>query len=238
MKFGLIGHNIGYSKSQQIFESKGIEYEVYDVDHIEQGIELALNDNLSGFNVTTPFKSDILPYLDMLMPTAEITGSVNCVKVISDCYIGESFDGSAFGISLDHYLSNHDDWEFEFPHNIAILGNGGVVPSIHYELNETIKHLKDGHHEIAVFARNPRENENKLSDFDAKYFDLIVNTIPFKAGIDINFNNKDKFIYYDLNYADDTLIKKAEKNKNCSWAIDGLDMLERQADMAYGWWTT
>ena len=45
-----------------------------------------------------------------------------------------------------------------------------------------------------------------------------------------------KFIYYDLNYADRTLVEKAEKNKHCSWSLDGMDMLERQAEMALNWW--
>ena len=55
MKFGLIGHNISYSKSKEIFDSMGIEYKVYDVSCVEQGIELAFADKLDGFNVTTPF---------------------------------------------------------------------------------------------------------------------------------------------------------------------------------------
>ena len=79
-------------------------------------------------------------------------------------------------------------------------------------------------------------DEKSISEFDAKKFDLIVNTIPFEARIDINFNNKSKFIYYDLNYADRTLVEKAEKNKHCSWSLDGMDMLERQAEMALNWW--
>lgn len=235
MKVGLIGRNIGYSKSKEIFESQGIEYKVYDVSCVEQGIELAFADKLDGFNVTTPFKHDIIEYLDGLMPEAIKSQSVNCVKIWGDNYIGDTFDGRAFGASLDHYISNHDDWEFDFPHNIAILGNGGVVPSILSNIHETIDGV-DSKHEIHIFARNPKNDELKLSDFNTKEFDLIVNTIPFKSKIDINFNNEHKFIYYDLNYADDTLIKKAERNSHCSWAIDGIDMLERQAEMSLNWW--
>ena len=59
MKFGLIGHNIGYSKSKEIFESQGFEYFVYDVPNVEQGLEMVINDRLDGFNVTTPFKTDV-----------------------------------------------------------------------------------------------------------------------------------------------------------------------------------
>jgi shikimate dehydrogenase len=239
MKFGLIGRNIGYSKSKEIFEAKGIEYHVYDVPYVEQGIEMAIADQLNGFNVTKPFKKDIVKYMDSLLHDAYHTKTVNCVKIIDDRFIGENFDGEAFRNSLEYYLSSHEDWESKFPRKIAILGNGGVVPAILNGLHEAINMSSNAKYSVAmtVYARNPDvKTENPLSKFKAKDHDLIINTIPFEAKIDINFNNKHKFIYYDLNYADDTLIKKAQRNKNCSWAINGMDMLERQADMALNWW--
>lgn len=237
MKVGLIGSNIWYSKSKEIFESQGIEYKIYDVSYVEQGLELAIADKLDGFNITKPFKKDIVKYMDSLMPEAQRIGTVNCVKIVNDCFIGENFDGEAFRISLDHYVSNHDDWEFDYPHRMAILGNGGVVPAILTALHDATD-LTTSSHEMTVFARNPKcIDEKSISEFDAKKFDLIVNTIPFDAGIDINFNNKSKFIYYDLNYAEpNLLVKKAERNKHCSWSINGLDMLERQAEMSLKWW--
>ena len=75
-----------------------------------------------------------------------------------------------------------------------------------------------------------------MKEFVAKKYELIVNTIPFKANIDINFNNKSKFIYFDLNYADDRLVKKALRNKHCSWSVDGLEMFKTQARFALNWW--
>lgn len=127
-------------------------------------------------------------------------------------------------------LDSHDDWELTFPNKCAILGNGGVVPVIYKELAESAE-------VVDIFARNPKDKEYPLTEFNAKRYSLIVNTIPFKANIDINFNNKAKFIYFDLNYADDRLrlVKKAEKNKNCSWSVNGLDMLETQARFVLNW---
>lgn len=235
MKFGLIGKNIGYSKSKELFEQWNLDYRVYDVDSVEQGLELVIDDKLDGFNVTKPFKKDIIKYLDGLMPNAERIQSVNCVKVYADTLIGENFDCDAFRNSLCHYISNNDAWEFDFPHRMAILGNGGVTPSILAALHEVVDGVSSSH-EITVFARTPKDGETPIAEFDAKRFDLIVNTVPFEAGIDIDFNNKDKFIYYDLNYADRRLVEKAELNKHCSWSLDGMDMLERQAEMAKNWW--
>lgn len=44
------------------------------------------------------------------------------------------------------------------------------------------------------------------------------------------------FDTYYLNYADDRLVKKAERNRNCSGSVNGLDMLETQARFALNWW--
>lgn len=226
MKYALIGHNIEYSKSKEWFESQGVEYEVFDTDDLKGTIEkIKADPEIGGFNVTTPYKQEVIKYLDFVEGD-----SVNCVKKLSDGSLwGKSFDGSAFCLELSHLLDSHDDWELTFPNKCAILGNGGVVPVIYKELAESAE-------VVDIFARHPKDKEYPLTEFNAKRYSLIVNTIPFKANIDINFNNKSKFIYFDLNYADDRLVKKAEKNKHCSWSVNGLDMLETQARFALDWW--
>jgi shikimate dehydrogenase len=225
MKYALIGHNIEYSKSKEWFESQGVEYEVFDTDDLKGTIEkIKADPEIGGFNVTTPYKQEVIKYLDFVEGD-----SVNCVKKLSDGSLwGKSFDGSAFCYELSHLLDSHDDWELTFPNKCAILGNGGVVPVIYKELAESAE-------VVDIFARHPKNKEYPLTEFNAKRYSLIVNTIPFKANIDINFNNKSKFIYFDLNYADDRLVKKAEKNKHCSWSVNGLDMLETQARFALDW---
>lgn len=226
MKYALIGHNIEYSKSKEWFESQGVEYEVFDTDDLKGTIEkIKADPEIGGFNVTTPYKQEVIKYLDFVEGD-----SVNCVKKLSDGSLwGKSFDGSAFCLELSRLLDSHDDWELTFPNKCAILGNGGVVPVIYKELAESAE-------VVDIFARNPKDKEYPLTEFNAKRYSLIVNTIPFKANIDINFNNKSKFIYFDLNYADDRLVNKAEKNKHCSWSVNGLDMLETQANFALNWW--
>ena len=226
MKYALIGHNIEYSKSKEWFESQGVEYEVFDTDDLKGTIEkIKAYPEIGGFNVTTPYKQEVIQYLDFVEGD-----SINCVKKLSDGSLwGKSFDGSAFCLELSRLLDSHDDWELTFPNKCAILGNGGVVPVIYKELAESAE-------VVDIFARNPKDKEYPLTEFNAKRYSLIVNTIPFKANIDINFNNKSKFIYFDLNYADDRLVKKAEKNKHCSWSVNGLDMLETQARFALNWW--
>lgn len=241
MKFGLVGKGIEYSLSKEWFNKKGYEYTIYDTDNLEETIYKMFDDGITGFNVTTPYKQEIIKYLDYRMKPD--LNSVNSVKIENGQLIGDSFDGIACISEIQKLMDNHDNWEWYYPENIAILGNGGVVPSILYELSKYLGTTIPSrliNATVTVFGRtnkNLYKNEELLKSFSSKNYDIIINTIPFKTGFDINFNNKKQFIYYDLNYADDRLVNKAKKNSHCSWAVNGYNMLENQALYSLCWWT-
>lgn len=76
MKYALIGHNIEYSKSKEWFESQGVEYEVFDTDDLKGMIEkIKADPEIGGFNVTTPYKKEVIQYLDFVEGD-----SINCVR--------------------------------------------------------------------------------------------------------------------------------------------------------------
>ena len=224
MKFGLIGKDISYSLSKQWFNSHGETYEVFDTADLKKAIDYFRRLGYTGFNVTTPYKQEIVDYLEV----AE-SESVNAVKILDDGTLwGKSFDGIAFHKVYARAINN-DDWDIGYPNKCAILGNGGVVPVIY-------KELADESEVVDIFARNPKDGQYPLEAFKAKHYELIVNAIPFKANIDIDFNNEANFMYFDLNYADDRLIEKAKQNTYCKAAINGLAMLEEQAALSLDWW--
>ncbi len=223
-KFGLVGKDISYSLSQKWFNDHGETYEVFDTADLKKAIDYFRKLGYSGFNVTTPYKQEVIDYLDIVE-----SDSVNAVKILDDGTLwGKSFDGIAFYRAYSHLIDN-DDWDIGYPNKCAILGNGGVMPVIY-------KELADEAEVVDIFARNPKDGQLPLKEFNAKNYELIVNTIPFKANIDINFNNKSKFIYFDLNYADDRLVEKAKRNKHCVASVNGLAMLEEQAALSLDWW--
>ena len=87
--FGLIGKPLAHSTSKvrfnQFFKNQHINayYENFEIEEIEQVKKLvSANPNLCGFNVTIPYKQDIIPYLDRLDETAQAIGAVNTVKVL------------------------------------------------------------------------------------------------------------------------------------------------------------
>ena len=87
--FGLIGKPLAHSTSKvrfnKMFREQHINafYENFELENIEQVKELIeSNPNLCGFNVTIPYKQDIIPYLNRLDETAQAIGAVNTVKVL------------------------------------------------------------------------------------------------------------------------------------------------------------
>ena len=235
MKIGLIGKNIGYSKSKEIFEKQyGVEYFPFDIDENQiPGIIKYMKDNgFAGFNVTVPYKETIQKYIDYAF--MRINGT-NVVKFK---------DGQTEGWTVDYqaWFDSIPNEVFEkFPNgirSIAILGNGGAANSIHRAFQwKPFMGVKDNN--IIVYARNPKliageaYRTRQLEDFDCSQHDLIINTIPFKANLKIDFDSTNKFIYSDLNYANDTLVNLAKQNPNCVFAQNGFEMLKKNAEYTY-----
>ncbi|MCM1067852.1 MAG: shikimate dehydrogenase [Muribaculaceae bacterium] len=89
--YGLIGRPLGHSQSKAfftaLFAARGSS-EVYANFELSELTPAALyglvllNPRLKGFNVTAPYKEEIMNYLDRLSPEAERVEAVNTVKVI------------------------------------------------------------------------------------------------------------------------------------------------------------
>ena len=87
-RYGLIGYPLGHSFSARYFADKfareGIadcRYDLYELKTIEElPALLEAQPELRGFNVTIPYKQQIIPYLDDLSPETRMIGAVNCVR--------------------------------------------------------------------------------------------------------------------------------------------------------------
>ena len=235
-KFALIGKNIGYSKSKEIFnKTYHQQYDVFDIDEdkIPETLDYLQKNNYVGVNVTKPYKEIICKYIDVV--TVPNRG-VNLIQFSKDGKIlGTSYDGQSMTTDWSH---NKLTVFFQEPKSIAILGNGSVVPSLLYEL--TLDYFFRNVSNITVYARKYRDipygvnvDKKDLSEFKVQNHDVIINTIPFEANFDIDFTCDHKFVYYDLNYADNRLVNKARKAKNCYKALNGYGMLCANAESTY-----
>lgn len=140
-RLGLLGRDISYSRSpalfDEIFRREGLEggssYTLIDTDDPERFVnEVRERGHYDGFNVTTPYKVAIIPYLDRLDPLAEATGAVNCVTLSDGRLIGYNTDVEGFAASLREEIGKG----FAMPTSALILGTGGAADAVSVALRE------------------------------------------------------------------------------------------------------
>ena len=137
-RFGLIGKRLGHSFSAKYFaekfEREGLlecDYSLYELPEIECVKEFMLTPDLVGFNVTIPYKQQIIPYLDALDTQAREVGAVNCVKIERDGRrVGYNTDVDGIRLSLDKLLDG------EKVGSALVLGTGGASQAVQYVLRE------------------------------------------------------------------------------------------------------
>ena len=133
--FGLIGRNIDYSFSKNYFTKKfaleniNYTYQNFDIDNIKILESIFSENKIAGLNVTTPFKEEVINYLDEIDQTASCIGAVNTIKIIGNKKIGYNTDYLGFEKSLINTI------EKEKVESALILGSGGATKAIKYALN-------------------------------------------------------------------------------------------------------
>lgn len=107
-KYALLGYPLGHTMSppihKRLFELDGdpsAEYEVCEIppDSLDERVKY-LN-SLNGYNITIPYKVDIISHLDELDESAKRYNSVNCVVNRGGRNIGFNTDCSGFLRSLE-----------------------------------------------------------------------------------------------------------------------------------------
>ncbi|NLA48799.1 MAG: shikimate dehydrogenase, partial [Bacteroidales bacterium] len=88
-KFGLIGFPLGHSFSRKYFTDKFIRegiadcsYHNYPLENIKELPGLILSEpDLCGLNVTIPYKSEVLDYIDISEAVVNEIGAANVLKI-------------------------------------------------------------------------------------------------------------------------------------------------------------
>ncbi|WP_262693438.1 shikimate dehydrogenase [Kordiimonas aquimaris] len=130
-KAAVIGHPVAQSLSPLIhkhwFSETGIKGDYIAVDvlegALEQQLEIFKNEGYTGFNLTVPHKTAIIPFLDKLAPLARQMGAVNTVKINPD---GTTTGFNTDGIGLMQHLKlSAPGWQQDRP--ALVLGAGGAA---------------------------------------------------------------------------------------------------------------
>ena len=111
-KYAVIGNPIAHSKSPQM-QNAGFEFygmgSIYGKKFVEKEelaefVEFARK-NLNGFNITVPYKQDIIPFLDEISRSAQMSNSVNTVRIENGRLSGTSTDGVGLATALQVHFN-------------------------------------------------------------------------------------------------------------------------------------
>lgn len=162
-RFGLLGRTLGHSFSPAIHQLLGHEpYDLYPVEP-ENLPDFLQNTELSGFNITIPYKKSVVPYCAALTRRAELLGNVNTmVRRADGSYLGDNTDYAGF-----RYLLG--DAEPFRGQKALVLGSGGASATV-------CAVLRDCGIVPVVISRHAEDNyENLERHADAV---LLVNATP------------------------------------------------------------
>ena len=228
-------HNywIKKNKIEAIYEKKRLE------KHQLQELILKIKEKeISGINVTVPFKKEVIPYLDTLSPESEKTLSVNTIYFNNGKTIGHNTDIAGFELSIKKIKYNING------KNILILGAGGVVPSIIFALYR-MKASK-----ITIINRNKLKANNLknlfkdliISDWaNVSNFDMVINATSVglhkdeKLDLDLSKLDNSKFFYDVIYNPKETEFIKTGKHLG-SRVENGAMMFIYQAHQAFTIW--
>ena len=245
MNFGLTGNPLGHSLSKvihtELFKLKKLDYkyELYPDDNIERVFSDTLS-KLDGFNVTIPYKTDIIKMLDEADDKVSLYNSCNTVVCSEGKYYGYNTDVYGFLNSLKRCKVNLKG------KRVLILGSGGVSRMMAFECainGSDVSIASRNFKKCLDIAKEIKECLNKdisvvcYDDVDNN-FDILLNGTPCgmypkELDLPISFSKiKDiPFIFDTIYNPKETLLTILAKYFGNS-AENGLFMLVEQGAVA------
>ena len=249
--YGLIGYPLSHSFSQKYFTEKfaneglsDCSYRNFPIDNIREIHSLLEQQpDLRGFNVTIPYKEQIIPFLDEMDALAEKTGAVNTVRVTRNekgIYLkGYNTDVYGFGRSIEEWFREAETRipKPESRNPALVLGTGGASKAVVSALSQLDI---DVHLVSRKECRRVYKTYGQLTGDDMAAHSLIVNTTPL--GMFPNTNEcppipyqyvTERHFLYDLVYnPSETLFMRKGREMGAT-VHNGERMLHLQADKAW-----
>jgi shikimate dehydrogenase len=253
IRFGLIGYPLNHTLSPRLHQAalracdlQG-EYSLYPVPTDDSASLVNLLNSLragelTGLNVTIPYKQTVIRFLDELTPVASAISAVNTLYLKDGRLVGDNTDAPAFLADLAQFINN--------PQSSIVLGAGGAAHAVVYalrscgcEVTVLARRVKQAHALAKRFAniKAMELNLRRLRDAKAQ---LIVNATPVGMFPEIDRSPwlaeasfPETAAIYDLIYNPyETLLVKQARAAGLK-AITGLGMLIEQAALAFELWT-
>ena len=164
-KFALIGKTLKHSYSKKIHPLLG-DYDYDMIELLPENVkDFVLNNNYKGYNITIPYKKDVIPFLDEIDERAKKIGAVNTVVNRDGKKVGfnTDFDGMIYMLSRAGITVKDK--------NVLILGSGGTSNTA----RTVCEHLNAK--SIKVLSRSGEVNYDNYKE-KAKDSQVIINTTP------------------------------------------------------------
>lgn len=223
MKCGLIGEHLRHSLSPNIHRFFGdYAYDLYEITPCALPSFLDTTD-LTGMNVTIPYKKSVLPFCRALSDEARAVGAVNTMVRSAEGWIGHNTDIAGFT-----YLLQKSGFSAE-EKTCLVLGSGGASAAVCFALRAA------GARPVVVSRTGKVNYENIGQYFDAP---LLVNTTPVGMFPDSGESPLDLTRLPGLHCVIDLIYNPAptkllRQAKSLGIAVyDGLPMLVAQAKAA------
>lgn len=242
-KFGLIGYPLGHSFSKGYFTDKfnrenlsDCSYENYPIESIDRLPDLINEPGLTGLNVTIPYKSAVIGFLDSIDPEAETIGAVNVIKLKRE---GRKIYLKGFNTDITGIYDTIEPCLQKGIRKALVLGTGGSSKAVCHV-------LKKINVDFTLISRQRKPGSLSYSDLSPEIIsssELIINTTPLGMFPDatskppIKYNLlTEKHILFDLVYNPEmTSFLKMGQERGCT-VLTGLKMLYSQAEKAWEIW--
>lgn len=252
-KYAILGYPLKHTMSPPIhkrlfeLEGKTVEYEICEISPEKLEENVSYLNSLGGYNITIPFKVDIIKYLDELDESAKRYNSVNCVV---------NRDGKNIGYNTDCYgfLRSLEAENISLSGKVLQIGCGGVGRMMAMEAaihgaELTIAALPEfvkGAEETAEDIRKHKQDAviNVIThDKISGEFDLLINASPVgmfpkteECPVTEEVVKSCKSVFEVIYNPDVTMLMKIAE-KNGIKAVGGMAMLVWQAVVAHEIWS-
>ncbi|RDU35456.1 shikimate dehydrogenase [Neobacillus piezotolerans] len=253
--FGVIGNPIGHSLSphmhNDLFSLYGIDahYHPFLVEkgRLAEAVTGLKAIGAAGFNVTIPYKTEIIPLLDWIDPLAKEIGAVNTVVNRDGLLAGYNTDGPGFLKSLEEGFPQLDNPA------MLVIGAGGAARAIYFTLEKTGPLVLDicnrslskaeslvGESQLSVPSRalSAEEAAERINEYDIVIQTTSVGMHPETGESPIGLHNLNKKVHAaDIIYnpAETEFLKQARKRG--AKTLNGLGMFVHQGALAFELWT-
>lgn len=215
-------------------------------EHLKDAVQSLKRLGCSGWNVTVPHKTAILPYLDEIDETAKRMNAVNTVEVLPDGLLrGSNTDGAGFVYALEEQFGQSSQRG-----KVLVIGAGGAARGICFGL------LEKGYGPITITNRTVEKAEELASQMtktnaitlqeaqaSMEEFDLIVQTTSVgmsfaDAGMPLNPSFiQEGTIVADIIYNPlETAFLRAAR-ENGGKTMNGVGMFVHQGAISFAKWT-